>query len=168
MQEEWRSIAEFPNYSVSDTGLVRNDETDRVMAKLINQHGIVHVSLQKDRVQYKRSLAVLVAEAFLAPPGKDFEGFDTPINLDGDRYNNHVHNLMWRPRHFATKYFRQFHQYHPGIGRPIEVIETGERFESSWHAAITLGVLDREVTFSILSTSYYVWPLFTRFQLFRK
>lgn len=150
MYEEWREIPLFPNYSVSEGGSVRNDETGNMMTPLVNQRGIVHVGLTKNRVQYKRALSILVAEAFLMRPS--FE-FNTPTHLNGDRYDNRADNLAWRPRWFATKYYRQFQQGKPCFGRKVQVIETGEIFDTSWQAAITLGALDRDIAMSILSGS---------------
>lgn len=162
---QWVQVAEFPGYSVSDTGQVRNEETGYILKKLVNQGGVVHVGLTRDRVLYKRSLPILVANAFLEKPDpKRFSEFDTPINLDGNRFNNHVGNLMWRPRWFAVKYFRQFQQEEPTISDPVQILETGISFESSWEAATTLGVLDREIGMSV-STRNYVWPIFQRFRV---
>lgn len=163
----WVAIEEFPGYSVSDTGLVRNDETGYLMSRLSNQGGVVHVGLTKDRVLYKRSLPLLVANAFIPKPDPErFVDFDTPINLDGNRFNNHVHNLMWRPRWFAVKYHLQFQQDGPGISSPVQIVEDGIVFSSSWEAAITLGVFDREIAISVM-TQNYVWPIFKKFRLFR-
>lgn len=148
MHEEWREIRMFPGYSVSDSGLVRNDETERLLLPQVNQRGIVNVGLTKNRVQYKRSLAILVAEAFLMRPGF---AFDTPINLDGNRRNNRADNLLWRPRWFATKYFQQFQQTSPCFTRKVQSVETGEVFDTSWQAALTMGALDRDIAFSIVS-----------------
>lgn len=166
MQVEWRQIEEFPSYSVSDIGSVRNDETDRIMSPQLNQRGIVNVGLTRDRVQYKRSLVVLVAEHFIDKPrdndGNILKAFDTPINLDGDRYNNHAWNILWRPRWFATQYNKQF-RARPCFSRPVEVIETGEIFETSIAAAKALGVLDREIAISVM-TKNYVWPINQHFR----
>lgn len=163
MQTEWIEIPEFPGYSVSDTGFVRNDETDRIMTKLVNQRGVVHVGLTKKGIQYKRGLSILVAEAFLIRPSF---AFDTPINLDGDRYNNHVLNLLWRPRWFAVKYFQQFQQDAPCFNRPVQITETNEVYASSWDASTSLGLLDREVAMSIMSKTY-VWPIYQHFRLLK-
>lgn len=164
MKDAWCKIELFPDYSVSKTGLVRNDVTGRHMAQLVNQHGVVHVGLTRDKRQYKRSVTVLVAEAFITRPSFSF---DTPINLDGDRYNNTIENLMWRPRWFAVRYFRQFlRRSAPSITRPVEIVKTGEQFPNSWEAATTLGILDSEVATSILEKTY-VWPLYKKFQLVR-
>lgn len=161
MQEVWRMITEFPNYSISNTGLVRNEDTGYIMTGLRNQRGIAHVGLTRDRVLYKRSIAVLVARMFLAQPN---EAFDTPINLDGDRCNNHVDNLMWRPLWFAVKYHQQFQQDGPSFSRPVEIVETGEVFKTSFDAATTLGLLDREIAISVM-TKNYVWPINQHFRL---
>jgi hypothetical protein len=168
MQVEWLQIEEFPMYSVSNIGEGRNDETDRYMSKLVNQRGIVNVGLTRDRVQYKRSLTLLVAEHFIDKPrdtsGKWLEAFDTPINLDGDRFNNHADNIVWRPRWFATKYYQQFQQSHACFNRPVEIIETGEMFETSFAAATALGLLDREIAISVM-TKNYVWPINQHFRV---
>lgn len=162
--EIWRTIRSFPGYSVSDYGRVRNDETERVMALLKNQQGIVNVGMTMNHVQYKRSVALLVATAFLPKQPQQRDAFDTPINLDGDRSNNHVINLMWRPRWFAVKYFRQFHSYQRGFDVPIEEVNTGERFETSWEAAIKYGLLDREILLATLNRTY-VWPSYQKFRV---
>ena len=148
MHEEWRDIESFPGYSVSDAGSVRNDDTGRLMAKSVNQHGIVHVGLTRDKRQQRRALSLLVAEAFIPRPSFKF---DSPINLDGNRLNNAASNLMWRPRWFVSKYFQQFAQGAPCIVRKVQNVETEEVFEDSWHAAITLGGLDRDIAFAVLS-----------------
>jgi hypothetical protein len=114
--EVWRQIYEFPGYSVSNMGRVRNDETGRIMALSRNQYGIVNVGLVLGRKQYKRSVALLVADAFL--PTWESEVFTSPIHLNGDRSDCRAENLMWRPRWFAAKYHRQFKTGRIAVRRP--------------------------------------------------
>lgn len=160
--EVWREIRSFPGYLVGDEGHVKNEETGRYMTQLRNQHGVVHVGLTRDRVQYRRSVAVLVANAFVDRlPGR--EHFDTPINLDGDRSNNRVPNIMWRPRWFAVKYFNQFDNPYKGFTGPIEDTLTGEKFDSSWEAATKYGLLEKDIYLSILNRTYVV-PTFQTFR----
>lgn len=161
MLTEWRPIVPFPGYSVSDTGLVRNDETDRIMTMLVNQFGIVNVGLTKNRVQYKRAVARLVATTFLVPPRHST--FDTPINLDGDRMNNSVENLLWRPKHFAARYSAQFKTPRPTPYISVEELNTHEEFETAWQAAITYGLLVLDVRHSARTQSE-VWPTYQRFR----
>lgn len=163
MHAVWQEIIEFPSYSVSDTGLVRNEDTGRTMTQHVNQRGIANVSFNRRGTQYKRSVTVLVATAFvtMARP----LSFDTPINLDGDRLNNHSGNLLWRPRWYATKYFQQFLADPTGIDRPIQELKTSEVFKSSWDAALTFGLLNFEIVKSI-SNRTYAWPTYQRFRVY--
>lgn len=161
---QWREIEEFPGYSVSSHGQIRNDETGRILALQRNQHGVVNVGLVRDGAQFKRSVALLVCEAFL---DERLENFDTPIHLDGDHMNNHIDNLMWRPRWFAVKYQRQFRNPRPSIPEQIQEISTGWRYNDSWHAATTFGLLDREIKASIIARTY-VWPTYQRFRIVHK
>ena len=153
--ELWKQITTFPDYSVSDEGSVRNDRTGHRLALLRNQRGIIHVGLNRGNAQYKRSVTVLVAETFLPPPPS--EAFDTPINLNGDRSHNFVENLLWRPRWFAVRYHQQFFNDLRGYDRPIEEVETGEQFETSWEAATRYGLIDTYIKMAIIN-EHRVWP----------
>lgn len=161
---QWRPIEGFPGYSVSNSGRVSNDETGRLMAMLVNQAGVVNVGLTKNRTQYKRAVALLVAKAFLPKP--PIQIFDCPINLDGDRFNNYSQNLAWRPRWFATKYFQQFErdQDRFDILFPVEEMDTEEKFDSPWEAAVNFGLLQVDVMMSALN-QVRVWPTMQRFRL---
>lgn len=161
MPTEWRPIESFPGYSVSDTGYVMNDETGHLMTMLVNQAGVVNVGLTKNRVQYKRAVARLVATAFIKT--RPNESFDSPINLDGDRHNNNVSNLMWRPRWFATKYFQQFEETEEGLYFPVEEADTKEWFDSPLQAAVTFGLLMVDVLLSVNNSSF-VWPTQQKFR----
>lgn len=159
--EEWKRIPEFPNYSVSSHGRIRNDERDHIMTLTLNQMGIVQVGLTFERTYYKRAVAPLVAHAFIPRP---YGPFDTPINLDGDRTNNYVENLTWRPRWFAVKYHRQFKE--PFIylmTHPIIDTKTGEIYPSGIDACIRGGLLANDLKHSIESRTY-VWPTYQVFE----
>ena len=162
MDEEWREILSFPGYSVSDSGRVRNDDTDRLLSLSRNQQGIVNVGLVRSSVQHKRSVIRIVADAFLPP--YPIRTFDTPINLDGDRCNNSVFNLLWRPRWFAVKYYQQFHNDRRGFQVPVVETKTDEWFPTSWHAATKYGLLDREILIATLNRTY-VWPTYQTFRV---
>lgn len=162
MNEEWREIWEFPGYSVSNAGRVRNDRKDTYMTLSATERGIIYVSLNRRGDHFKRSVPVLVAEAFVETAKK--LSFDTPINLDGDRENNYADNLVWRPRWYAIEYYRQFRSRPDGINRPILELKTGDVFKSSWQAAISFGLLEREIVRSIVYLTYAL-PTFQRFRI---
>lgn len=159
--ERWIEIYDFPGYSVSDYGRVRNDYSGRIMTMLRNQAKVIHVGLVRDGRQYKRSLAKLVANVFL--PRNTLDHFTTPIHLDGDPENNHYTNLAWRPRQFADHYHRQYNKW-PLVGRPIRDVETGERFNDSWEACMKYGLLDKDVLRSVVHGTR-VPPTFQTFEL---
>ena len=160
--EVWAEIDDFPEYSVSDLGRVLSRRTDRVLNITVNQLGIPYVGLTKHFVHYKRAVAPLVARAFLTPPYQ--AAFDTPINLDGDRLNTGVENLMWRPRWFAVKYHRQFYIDRIGVRSVIEDVETEERFDTSFHAAIRFGLIDLDILRGIYRDEP-VWPTLQKFRI---
>lgn len=161
-QERWVDLRGFPGYSLSDWGRVLNNRTNCFVTVSVNNRGAAMVGLMKDRVQHKRSLALLVAEEFVHPgPNSDF---NTPINLDGDRLNNHYTNLMFRPLWFARKYSIQFTDSHSTILDPIEDVETHIVYENSMAAAIAHGLLDVEIYLSMTNNTY-VWPTGQVFRL---
>lgn len=160
--ELWKQIRGFPGYSVSNTGLIRSDRSERILALSENQYGVVCVGMMKDGEQKHRSVPLLVMKAF-NPHHRD--AFDTPVNLDGDRHNNHVDNLLWRPRWFAIKYNRQFREpFSYPINEQIEEIKTGEISDNSFECAKRYGVLEEEVVLSILNHNY-VWPTYQEFRI---
>lgn len=160
--EQWKEIAGFPDYAVSNYGRIRSYKTDRILALSENQFGVLNVGLMRDGQQYHRSVPLLVAKAFIPHPAGPF---DTPINLNGDRRDNRVENLTWRPRWFAVKYNRQFrHPPEQRLQGPIEDVKTGEISNGSYDCATRYGLLEDEVVFSIMHRTY-VWPTYQEFQL---
>lgn len=160
--ETWKPIPSFKGYSVSDLGRVYNDKFDRYIAISRNAHGTCHVGLNRAGRQHRRSLPLLVAEAFLDRPSGRVE-FDTPIHLNGDTTNNRATNLMWRPRWFALKYMRQFSDPQDGLGSPVLELRTQERYLTAWDAALSFGLIHRDLTMSILNRTF-VWPTFQEFR----
>lgn len=161
IQDEWRPVEGFPKYSVNKLGQVRNDRTGLILRVNTNQYGVAYVGMMRENwQQYHRSLALLVAKAWLP---ERTEIFDTPINLDGDRLNCAVDNLMWRPRWFAVYYHQQFHK--PLLAPeepPIVEVESGRKFNTPMDACVTYGLLEKDVVLSIDNRTY-VWPTYQMF-----
>ena len=158
--EEWAPIEWFPEYEVSNYGRVRTNKSGRILRLNMNQSGLLQVGLMHEGEQKHRSVPLLVAKAFLPPPPR---AFDTPINLDGDRSNNHVENLLWRPRWFAIRYNQQFrYDYDNSILSPIVDLKTGEVSENSFECAKRYGLLEKDLVLSILNRTY-VWPTYQEF-----
>lgn len=163
MVECWSPIPEFPGYSVSNYGRVRNDRyPGRYMSHFQTGGGNIHVAMVKNGVQHNRGLAKLVAEAFLKVPNPNWD-LPTPIYLNGDKTDCNSENLMWRPRWFANKYTRQFGLIFRTVGH-IRDIETGIVFRDIWDELIMVhGLLFVDIVESIeYKTS--VFPTFQRFE----
>jgi hypothetical protein len=161
MIETWKNIEDFRGYSVSDFGRVKSEKSDRILRVKVNQLGIPYIGMMREGIQYQRSVSRLVATTFLDGP----EGaFDTPINLDGDRFNNHVENLVWRPRWFAVKYNRQFKDLLDGTLGPVQDLDTGEVFQDSFEAAKHSGLLEYDLVEAIRNETP-VWPTYQEFQI---
>lgn len=162
MEEEWKDIDDFENYSVSTYGRIRTNNSERILITYENQSGLVQVGLMQGGQQKHRSVPLLVARAFIPQPS---EPFNTPINLDGDRFNNRVDNLDWRPRWFAVKYNQQFRErYDNSIDAPLEDLETGEVTENSLECAKRYGLLEKEIVLSV-TDNLYVWPTYQKFRV---
>lgn len=163
MNDQWVSIEGFPGYSVNPLGQVRRDSSGRIFLPRFNQYGVPYVGLMRGWEQCSRSLPRLVAHAFLDRPN---EIFDTPVQIDGDRSNCRVDNLMWRPRWYAVLYNRQFEKqrYDHPIDAAVRAINDDEIFPNSLAAACRFGLLEREVVLSVLN-HIPAWPTYQYFEL---
>lgn len=147
--EEWEFIEDFETYAVSDQGRVKNVVTGRILKLGKNQRSFTTVGLQRDRILFVRSVAQLVAKAFVAPAWQ--KDFDCVIHLDFDRDNNEATNLLWRPRWFAIQYYLQANDHHYNFEGPIVDVESGETYSDSWEIVQRHGVLNKQVVLSIMN-----------------
>lgn len=156
---EWSRIPEFPRYSVSEFGLIRNDETERVLRQVRLPDGRMKIGLVRDGIQYQRVVSRIVMEAFV--PNRDPFRSDTPIHLDGDLSDCAAYNLAWRPRWFAKVHTRQFRLGFPD-SPPIRNLDTREEYEGVWEAVKKYGLLRLDVLHAI-GRDWPVYPIMQRF-----
>lgn len=159
--EVWKVLNEFPKYSVSSEGRVRNDHLRRLLTITENQYGVAKVALVSvSGRQQTRALKLLVAEAFV--PGRT-DTFDTPITLDGNPRNVLPDNLVWRPRWFAIKYTMQMNrpEKYWNVG-PAVHRETGTVYETVYHAGVDRGFLIKDVLYSVYNHQA-VFPFWEHF-----
>lgn len=152
MQEEWAEIEDFPGYLVSTFGEVYNDTHGRSMSVSLLQNGIPTVGLYKEGHQYRRSIAVLVATAWVYNewPSR----FNTPTHLNGDRLNCRADNLVWRPRWFAIKYHQEIlTPRFPDWPESSEIllVQTNEIFPSPREAALKYGLREMDIFLGMLN-----------------
>lgn len=153
MQEEWMQLEEFPDYAVSNYGYVQNTARGRSISRSAVQYGMMTVAMMLDGRQYRRSIATLVAQAFLPPPPR--EDFNTPIHLDGDRKNCRADNLAWRPRWFAIAYHQEKRStYYDKWTRDFRLEQTGEVFDNIRVPSQKYGLLERDIHLSLVNGGY--------------
>lgn len=161
--ETWVDLEDFPGYAVSTHGRVMNKSTELIKVATENQQGIISVNLVRDRIQCRRSVALLVASTFLPAPVN--ARFDTPIHLDGDRFHCSVNNLSWRPLWFARQYHTQLrHPVQPEWRGIVEIVETGEVFENLRECSTRYGLLEKDIIHSA-HTQTPVFPTMHSFRL---
>lgn len=103
--EEWRAIAGFNGYEVSNYGRVRTHNKvtytkmhgerhwkDRILKQKIGAQNEYRIALWRDGCEYYFLVHRLVACAFLGEPKNKKM---TVNHKDGNRQNNHIDNLEW-------------------------------------------------------------------------
>ena len=140
-------IEGFPNYEITNRGHVFNLRTGREMVLSPTQNGDLTVGLTRAGHQYRYSVKCLVARAFVKG---ETRLFNTPILLDGDKYNLDARNIVWRPRWFAWKYTRQFTEPHNWyFFGPIVDRNSMTEYRNYIEAAKTNGLLCSDIMESI-------------------
>ena len=93
MEEEFKIIPNFENYSVSNFGNVRNNKTGRVLKPYDSGRGYLFVDLNNGK---RKTIQVhrLVALSFLENP----ENYKEVDHIDQVKTNNRFDNLRWCSR----------------------------------------------------------------------
>lgn len=90
---QWRDIAEFSNYEISSSGLIRNKRTGRIMKVFNKGRNYPTVALFKDGKTFQRFIHRLVAFAYVP---NDNPGVDTDVHhIDENKMNYQPSNLVW-------------------------------------------------------------------------
>lgn len=92
MNEIYKDIKNYEDlYEVSDTGLVRNKVSGKILKPGRNKCGYLYVNLCKDGKYKSIRVHRLVAEAFIP----NLDNKPEVDHIDKNRSNNNVDNLRW-------------------------------------------------------------------------
>ena len=91
--KEFRKLASLNFlYEINEFGKVRNVKSKRIKTPIVRSNGCVIMSFKINRRMRCKTLASLVAEAWLGERPADF---DKIIHKDGNKANNHYKNLSY-------------------------------------------------------------------------
>lgn len=146
---QWKKVEGYENYSVSDTGLVRNDTTRRTLKPCTGNHGYYMVFLHENNKGTQKTVHRLVAKAFIP----NTENKRCVNHIDGNKLNNCVSNLEWCT-HSENQYHRsrvlkkvRFPEEALRVTRkPVECIETGVIYTSVSEAARQCGLWQQNIS----------------------
>ena len=89
--EVWRKIKDFPNYSASSFGNLRNDKTKRILTPCIASNGYMCVTMRANNKNTYGLVHRLIATTFCF----NLNAKDKVDHINNDRTNNHINNLRW-------------------------------------------------------------------------
>lgn len=121
IKEQWKPIDEFPIYSVSNQGRVRNDKRNYILQGGYDRDGYRQVTISYNGKQYNRRICRLVALAFIPNPNS----LQQVNHKDENKENDCVHNLEWCTAQYNNNYGHRTSK----TRRSIQCIETKEIFE---------------------------------------
>lgn len=92
---KWEKIKDYPNYSISNTGLVRNDITGKLKQLRHDKNGYLVCGLYNHQKRKEYKIHRLIAEYFI--PNPDNKPYINHIN--GIKDDNRLENLEWCTAH---------------------------------------------------------------------
>ena len=99
--EEWRVLSDFPRYSVSWKGQIRNDKSYKILHPSPTKQGYIGLKIaNKDNKQCKIKMHRLIAQTFIPNPNN----YPVVNHLDENKSNNCVDNLEWVTRSRNSQY----------------------------------------------------------------
>lgn len=121
MTEEWKQVDEFPIYSISNYGRLRNDTTGYILKGGLDRNGYKQATICYNGKQYNRRICRLVAIAFLPNP----DNLPMVNHKDENKQNDYVDNLEWCTVTYNNNYGNRSQQ----TRKRVECIETGIEYD---------------------------------------
>lgn len=153
MKENYKNIVGYEDlYEVSDTGLVRNKATGKILKPLKNNRGYLHVRLYKDGIGKFKLVHRLVAEAFLPNP----LNLSEVNHIDENKLNNNVDNVEWCSRQYNIDYSQSKSVCQYSLdGRLLNIYKSA--YEAERQTGINQGNICKCCLGKIKSSGNFIW-----------
>lgn len=99
----WRDIEGYPNYEISESGVIRTKSNGQLRKTKLDKDGYEEVVLFKDGKRYYLKVHRLVASAYLEVR----EGAYEVNHIDRNRTNNNIENLEYMTREENLRYMHE-------------------------------------------------------------
>lgn len=98
---QWKEVAEATKYEISNTGLIRNTKTGRILKPRADKDGYLRINLSSNEGKViTRFIHRLVGIAFIPNPN----GLPLINHKDETKTNNNVENLEWCDHVYNVNY----------------------------------------------------------------
>lgn len=134
-------VKDFPNYTISEYGEIKNIKTGSILKGSITNKGYVRVTLRENNKPKTVKVHRLVAEAFIPNP----ENKPEVNHIDEDKTNNKVSNLEWCTRKENVNHGTRTERMQKTQGIKIKCIETGVEYDTIKEASEDLGIHDTNI-----------------------
>lgn len=114
MQEIWKDIPEFQNYSISNFGNVYSKKHNIILKSYKNLYGYLIVNLINKKKRKQFQVHRLVAENFIF----NINNLPCVNHIDGNKQNNNINNLEW-----VSYSENQQHSYKIGLRKTKKIIQ---------------------------------------------
>ena len=91
VNDKWKVIENFENYEISDIGIIRKRNTQKIKKQSEKKDGYVYIQLCKNGKQFCKTVHRLVAKAFVENPNN----LHYVNHIDRNPQNNRVENLRF-------------------------------------------------------------------------
>lgn len=120
-EEKWKMVDEFPTYSISSCGRLRNDITRHILIGGYDRDGYKQATICYAGKQYNRRICRLVAIAFIPNPN------NLPMvnHKDENKENDCVDNLEW----CTAEYNNNYGNKNQSMRKRVRCIETKREYD---------------------------------------
>lgn len=139
--EQWKDVAGFENYMISDLGRVYSKKKKMIMKPTPDQKGYLRVTFYENGKNNTRKVHRLVAEAFIA----NHDNLPQVNHKNEDKIDNSVGNLEWCTNSYnryygtATERTQKSNMNCKSTSVPVRCIETDTVYPSIREAARDTG-----------------------------